>query len=171
MKPLIRHRIPILEKWLFLPPIYHWGFFALCISAVNFPVVLGGWQAAQKTQTMIQEIESQNAELAHQEKLLATLKQHSDKHALSPQLTKQIVALDQQIHALLDDDLEEVSYQWDFSSRPILQIQLAGRFQHLHEFLTALLAEQALSFGQLEMQKMEKGQVQSTVILQLKREG
>lgn len=171
MKRFVQHRLPLIEKWLMLPGIYHGCFFLFCLSAVNFPIVFDIWQTYQQHQQIEQAIEQQSSELAHQEKLLTTLKQHSDWHALSPKLTKQIVALDEQIHGQLNDDLELMEYQWDFSSRPVLQIQLAGRFQHLHEFLTALLAQQhALSFAQIEMQKMENGSVQSHVILQLNRE-
>lgn len=171
MKHLIKTRIPFIEKWLALPKIYHWGFFVFCVSAVNFPVVFGLWQGAQLRQAVEQETTQQSAELVHQEKLFAALQQHSTQNELSPQQTKQIVALDEQINALLEEDISLISYQWDFSSRPILQIQIEGRFHVLHDFLTVLLNQQnALSFAQLDMQKMESGSVQTHLILQLKRE-
>ncbi|BFU60796.1 MULTISPECIES: hypothetical protein [Rodentibacter] len=171
MKSLIKHRIAFIEKWLALPKIYHWAFFVVCLSAVNFSAILDYWQDYQQLQRMKLEVKQQSAELAHQEKLLVALKRHSDRHELSPMLTKQIIALDQQINDLLNGEAEILNYQWDFSSRPILHIQLEGRFQNLHKFLTALSEQQAvLSFAQLEMQKTERGQVQSNVILQLKRE-
>ena len=80
------------------------------------------------------------------------------------------MALDQQIHGLLSEEIELTEYQWDFSSHPVLQLQLVGRFQELHDFVAALSEQNALAFAQLEMQKTERGQVQSQVILQLKRE-
>ncbi|OOF44291.1 hypothetical protein [Rodentibacter trehalosifermentans] len=165
----IKHRIPLIEKWLALPKMYHWGFFVCCLSAVNFATIFEGWYTYQKGQTLEQEASRQAMELAHQEKLLSTLKQHSDSRELSPQLTKQIVILDEQIHSLLNDETELVSYQWDFSSQPVLQIQLAGRFQDLYHFLTALLAQGSLSFVQLAIEKTESGALQSHLILQLKR--
>ncbi|OOF40506.1 hypothetical protein BKK47_03650 [Rodentibacter mrazii] len=171
MKPLIKKPLPFVEKWLVLPKIYHWGFFVCCLSAVNFSVLLEGWKNEQQRQTLEQEIAQQSTELVHQEKLLSTLKKHSDQRELSPQLTKQIVTLDEQIHRLLGDEIELIVYQWDFSSQPILQIQLEGQFQYSYHFLTALLAQQSpLSFVQLTMEKKENGKLQSHLILQLKRE-
>lgn len=171
MKPIIQHRIPFIEKWLNLPKIYHWGFFACCLSAVNFSVVFEAWQNRQQQQAIEQEIVQQSQELAHQEKLLATLEQQHNRHELSPKMTKEIVALDEQIQGLLPGEIKLESYQWDFSSLPALQIQLEGRFQALHAFFTQLLARQArLTFAQLNMQKMENGKVQSQLILQFKRE-
>ncbi|OOF57440.1 hypothetical protein [Rodentibacter myodis] len=171
MKSLIKHRIPFVEKWLTLPKGYHWAFFLFCLSAVNFSVVLDYWEERQKLQNIHVEITRQATELAHQQKLLAAMKQHSERHALSPKLTKQIVALDQQINDFLNREIEVSAYQWDFSSRPILQIQVEGRFQDLHQFLTALLTQQnALSFAQLAMEKSENGRVLGNFILQLKNE-
>lgn len=173
MKRLIQYRIPLIEKWLTLPKFYHWGFFFFCVSAVNFSVVLESWQTYQKGQLMEQEIAQKQAEQTHQDKLLATLKQHSEKHVLSPKLTKQIIDLDQTIHTLMDaenSDLTLQGYQWDFSSQPILQIQAEGRFHDLHAFLQALSAVNSLAVAQLELQKMDSGQVHGQVILQLKRE-
>ncbi|OOF54913.1 hypothetical protein [Rodentibacter genomosp. 2] len=171
MKPLIKKPLPFVEKWLVLPKIYHWGFFVCCLSAVNFSVLLEGWKNEQQRQTLEQEIAQQSTELVHQEKLLSTLKKHSDQRELSPQLTKQIVTLDEQIHRLLGDEIELIVYQWDFSSQPILQIQLEGQFQYSYHFLTALLAQQSpLSFVQLTMEKKENGKLQSHLVLQLKRE-
>ncbi|OOF38442.1 hypothetical protein BKK49_03390 [Rodentibacter rarus] len=171
MKRLIKKPIPFVEKWLALPKMYHWGFFVCCLSAVNFMVVLEGWHTYRQRQTLTQEISQQSVELAHQEKLLSTLKKHSEQRELSPQRTKQIVTLDEQIHRWLNDEIELTVYQWDFSSRPILQIQLEGQFHDLYHFVTALLAQQnALSFVQLTMEKTESGKVQSHLVLQLKRE-
>ncbi|MBF0752287.1 MULTISPECIES: hypothetical protein [unclassified Pasteurella] len=171
MRRLIKQRIPFIEKWLILPKMYHWGFFICCLGAVNFSILLEGWKTERQRQTLAQEIAQQSIELAHQDKLLSTLKKHSNQHELSPQLTKQIVALDEQIHQLMSNDIELIVYQWDFSSRPILQIQLEGQFQYLYHFLTALLVQQrSLSFVQLAMEKAESGKVQSNIVLQLKRE-
>ncbi|MDC2825954.1 hypothetical protein PHA51_07940 [Rodentibacter pneumotropicus] len=171
MKPLIKQRLPFVEKWLALPKMYHWSFFICCLSAVNFSVLLEGWKSEQQRQMLEQEIVQQSTELAHQEKLLSTLKKHSDQRELSSLLTKQIVALDEQIHRLLGDEIELIVYQWDFSSRPILQIQLEGQFQYSYHFLTTLLAQQPLlSFVQLTMEKKENGKLQSHLVLQLKRE-
>lgn len=171
MKPLIKKPIPFVEKWLLLQKMYHWGFFVCCLSAVNFSVLFEGWNTYQQRQTLAQEISQQSTELAHQEKLLSTLKKHSDQRELSPQLTKQIVTLDEQIHRLLNDEMELIVYQWDFSSRPILQIQLEGQFQYSYHFLSSLLEQQSpLSFVQLAMEKKENGKLQSHLVLQLKRE-
>ena len=170
MKKFIKYRLPTVEKWLALPKRYHWSLFAICLGAINFPVIWENWQSHQRLQSIEQEMTQQTAELAHQEKLLIALKQHSDRNELSPQLTKRIVALDQQIHGLLSEEIELTEYQWDFSSHPVLQLQLVGRFQELHDFVVALSEQNALAFAQLEMQKTERGQVQSQVILQLKRE-
>ncbi|WP_129582330.1 hypothetical protein [Rodentibacter caecimuris] len=168
MKRFIKQRYPFVERGLMLPKIYHWGFFICCLSAVNFSVVLDLWQSYWQRQAITLEVIKQSTELTHQEKLLATLKQHSERHELSPQLTKRIIALDEQIHDLLNDEVELVTYQWDFSSRPVLQIQLEGYFQYLHNFLTALLTQQkALFFAQLDMQKVEGGRVQCHLILPL----
>lgn len=169
MKSLIKQRIPLVEKWLILPPIYHWGFFIFCLSAVNFTVVLESWDTYQQELTLTQNITQQSAELTHQEKWLTTLKKHSEQRELSPQLTKQIVTLDEHLHQLLTDKIELIEYQWDFSSQPILQVQLMGQFHALSHFLNALLAQQTLSFVQLAIEKTEKGKLQSHLVLQLKR--
>ncbi|VEH64942.1 Uncharacterised protein [Rodentibacter pneumotropicus] len=49
-------------------------FFICCLSAVNFSVLLEGWKSEQQRQMLEQEIVQQSTELAHQEKLLSTLK-------------------------------------------------------------------------------------------------
>lgn len=168
MKKFIKHHYPFVERGLMLPKIYHWGFFLCCLSAVNFSVVLELWQSYGLRQNLAQEVVKQSTELIHQEKLFAKLKQHSERHELSPQLTKEIIALNEQIHELLNDEIELIAYQWDFSSRPVLQIELEGYFRYLHHFFTALLTQQnAFSFAKLDMQKMENGRVQSYLILLL----
>lgn len=161
-------RFPWLERWLHLPRYYHWGFLVALISAVNFPFVFETLSLHQQSEAMAQDLKQQTDELTHQEKLLASLKQQSDTHGLSPQLAKQIVPLDKQLHEHLGDAVTQIEYQWDFSSRPVLQMVLEGRFQDLHTFLTALSAQfPHLALAKLDMEKQESGLVQCHLILQL----
>ena len=161
-------RFPWLERWLNLPRYYHWGVLVGLISAVNFSFVFESLSLHQQNEAMTQDITQQTDELSHQEKLLTALKQQSDMHGLSPQLAKQIVPLDNQLHELLVDAIKQIEYRWDFSSRPVLQMVLEGRFQDLHAFLTALLAQfPHLALAQLNMEKQENGLVQCHLILQL----
>ncbi|MBN6078700.1 type II secretion system protein GspM [Aggregatibacter actinomycetemcomitans] len=97
------------------------------------------WQQRSRAETASQQLQRQQEALAHQQKILATLKEKATKQLLTPELAGKLPPINQQIQQLASK-LHIAHSQWDFRQKPLLKLQLYGQFTDLREFLTALFS-------------------------------
>ena len=123
------------------------GAFSLALPLQHY------WQQWTQLAQLTEQQEMQQATLAHQQKILAALKEKADKHLLTPKLAGKLSAVNQQIQQLAQSLHIEHS-QWDFHQTALLTLHVQGYFDELSAFLTALLtASNGLALVEWQVQK------------------
>ncbi|PJG84732.1 hypothetical protein [Conservatibacter flavescens] len=156
--------------WLAQSKRKHISLFITCFFLCNyFPV----WQWFSTQQKVVQQsvqLTEKQAELAHQQKLLTSLKQ-KQLHTLNAQQTARLSPINQHIqHSLAETNLQLISSQWLFSANPIFSLQIEGHFLNLQQFLTALFDSSPLQLLSLSIKQIdisEQRSIQSEIYLQL----
>ena len=143
--------------------------FAIFILCTYLPI--WQWYVTQQKNTQLQiQLTEKQAELSHQQNLLASLKQHHLNN-LPPQQMARLPTVSQQIQQHLHEThLQLISSQWLFSSKPIFYLQIEGHFSNLHQFLTALFTLPSFSLLSLSIKQIEistESSIQSEIRLQL----
>ena len=115
----------------------HSTLLFLGVFILSFPLQ-HYWQQRAHMTHMEQQLQTQRENLAHQQKLLAALKEKAAMQLLTPAPAAKLPPINQQIQQLAQG-LQIVQSQWDFHQKPLLRLQLQGHFKDLHSFLTALL--------------------------------
>lgn len=165
-----------IDKMATTPMLTHWYqlvawqqttlLCALGVASLSLPAQHYWQQWTQLTQLTEQQ-EMQQATLAHQQKILAALKEKADKHLLTPKLAGKLSAVNQQIQQLAQSLHIEHS-QWDFHQTALLTLHVQGYFDELNAFLTALLTENAgLALVEWQVQKRTESNNDSVLFSEL----
>ena len=165
-----------IDKMATTPLLTHWYQLAawqqttlLCalgVASLSLPAQHYWQQWTQLTQLTEQQ-EMQQATLAHQQKILAALKEKADKYLLTPELAGKLSAVNQQIQQLAQSLHIEHS-QWDFHQTALLTLNVQGYFDELNAFLTALLTENAgLALVEWQVQKRTESNNDSVLFSEL----
>ncbi|KND85716.1 competence protein [Aggregatibacter actinomycetemcomitans serotype a str. H5P1] len=110
----------------------------VCLLALYFPT-WDYWQQRSQAEAISQQLQIQQEKLAHQQKILAALKEKAAKQLLTPELAGKLPPINQQIQQFASK-LHIAHSQWDFHQKPLLKLQLHGQFTDLREFLTVLFS-------------------------------
>ena len=158
---------PLLTHWYQLAAWQQTALLcALGVASLSLPAQHYWQQWTQLTQ-LIEQQEMQQATLAHQQKILAALKEKADKHLLTPKLAGKLSAINQQIQQLAQSLHIEHS-QWDFHQTALLTLHVQGHFDELSAFLTALLTENAgLALVEWQVQKRTESNNDSVLFSEL----
>ena len=120
------------------------------------------WQQRAHMTHMEQQLQTQRESLAHQQKLLAALKEKAATQLLTPALAAKLPPINQQIQQLAQG-LQ-------------IRLQLQGHFKDLHSFLTALLnANTELELVEWQVlqsdEANETSSIQTALLFQLNSQG
>lgn len=165
-----------IDKMATTPLLTHWYQLAawqqttlLCalgVASLSLPAQ-HYWQQWTQLAQLTEQQEMQQATLAHQQKILAALKEKADKHLLTPKLAGKLSAVNQQIQQLAQSLHIEHS-QWDFHQTALLTLHVQGYFDELNAFLTALLTENAgLVLVEWQVQKRTESNNDSVLFSEL----
>ena len=165
-----------IDKMATTPLLTHWYQLAawqqttlLCalgVASLSLPAQ-HYWQQWTQLAQLAEQQEMQQATLAHQQKILAALKEKADKHLLTPKLAGKLSAVNQQIQQLAQSLHIEHS-QWDFHQTALLTLHVQGYFDELSAFLTALLTENAgLALVEWQVQKRTESNNDSVLFSEL----
>ena len=165
-----------IDKMATTPLLTHWYQLAtwqqttlLCalgVASLSLPAQ-HYWQQWTQLAQLTEQQEMQQATLAHQQKILAALKEKADKHLLTPKLAGKLSAVNQQIQQLAQSLHIEHS-QWDFHQTALLTLHVQGYFDELNAFLTALLTENAgLALVEWQVQKRTESNNDSVLFSEL----
>lgn len=165
-----------IDKMATTPMLTHWYQLAawqqttlLCalgVASLSLPAQ-HYWQQWTQLAQLTEQQEMQQATLAHQQKILAALKENADKHLLTPKLAGKLSAVNQQIQHLAQSLHIEHS-QWDFHQTALLTLHVQGYFDELSAFLTALLTENAgLALVEWQVQKRTESNNDSVLFSEL----
>lgn len=152
----------------------HSALLFLGVFTLSFPLQ-HYWQQRAHMVHMEQQLQTQRENLAHQQKLLAALKEKAATQLLTPALAAKLPPINQQIQQLAQG-LQIVQSQWDFHQKPLLRLQLQGHFKDLHSFLTALLnANTELELVEWQVSQHneanEASSIQTALLFQLNSQG
>ena len=121
-----------IDKMATTPLLTHWYQLAawqqttlLCalgVASLSLPAQ-HYWQQWTQLAQLTEQQEMQQATLAHQQKILAALKEKADKHLLTPKLAGKLSAVNQQIQQLAQSLHIEHS-QWDFHQTALLTLHV-----------------------------------------------
>ena len=165
-----------IDKMATTPLLTHWYQLAawqqttlLCalgVASLSLPAQ-HYWQQWTQLAQLTEQQEMQQATLAHQQKILAALKEKADKHLLTPKLAGKLSAVNQQIQQLAQSLHIEHS-QWDFHQTALLTLHVQGYFDELNAFLAALLTENAgLALVEWQVQKRTESNNDSVLFSEL----
>lgn len=158
--PLLTHWYQ-LAAWQQTTLLCALGVVSLSLPAQHY------WQQWTQLAQLTEQQETQQATLAHQQKILAALKEKADKHLLTPKLAGKLSAVNQQIQQLAQSLHIEHS-QWDFHQTALLTLHVQGYFDELNAFLTALLTENAgLALVEWQVQKRTESNNDSVLFSEL----
>ena len=152
----------------------HSTLLFLGVFTLSFPLQ-HYWQQRVHMTHMEQQLQTQRENLAHQQKLLAALKEKAATQLLTPALAAKLPPINQQIQQFAQH-LQIVQSQWDFHQKPLLRLQLQGHFKDLHSFLTALLnANTELELVEWQVLQIdeanEASSIQTGLLFQLNSQG
>lgn len=156
-------------RWLKLSRLKQSLALILLMLILTFPALNSYLKQYQLFQQSQQQYQQQKTKLAHQQRLLQSLKQQTEKLNLTPELASQLLPINQQIQQL-GESLQFSLNQWFFNTKPQLSLQLQGNYADLEQFLTALLAQYSeLKLISLQIQKAkdENQSIESEILLQL----
>ena len=172
-------------KW-FENPKNYWGMWVnttrwqkvfIAVSVIGLSCMMplvNGLQAINQVNIVEQDIQQQNAQLTHQQRLLTTLKQKSQHH-LTPEIARQLPKINQKIQEI-SEPLRIENTQWSFLAEPLITLEIYGHFTELCKFLTALLDETNLQVVQWDITQLDAEErnamqsIHSQIILQLKKD-
>ena len=158
-----------LHPWKQHSTLLFLGGFILSFPLQHF------WQQRAYMTHMEQQLQTQRESLAHQQKLLAALKEKAATQLLTPALAAKLPPITQQIQQFAQH-LQIEQSQWDFHQKPLLRLQLQGHFKDLHSFLTALLnANTELELVEWQVlqsdEANETSSIQTALLFQLNSKG
>ncbi|PJG82960.1 hypothetical protein [Caviibacterium pharyngocola] len=115
------------------------GLFCLILCLI-LTLPLKDWlQLNARVQQLREENENKVEQLTHQQKILATLRKHSENGEFTAESAAKIAAVNQYIRELLPHHLSVLHNQWEMRQSPQLSLHLQGNFTDFSAFFTALL--------------------------------
>ncbi|URL02359.1 hypothetical protein L4F91_01765 [Avibacterium sp. 20-126] len=127
----------LLGKFAQLSTFKQYAILLICTFLPLFFLVIEYQQAQQQNAQTARQIVQLTQDLDHQKQILSSLQQ-SKQRSFTPELTRDIAEINQALRPQ-DFQLQVKNSQWHFYQAPYLTMQLAGKFEHLRQFLTALL--------------------------------
>lgn len=126
---------------------------ALCLLLLCYPC-WSLWQQHLSYQQKALQLQQISAELQHQQRLIASLKQKQQQQLLTPQITTKVAQLDQQLQRS-KHHIHILSSQWKFDQGAILQLEVESYFAGLVSFLDSFLAVDDVALLTLEIKRNE----------------
>lgn len=160
-----------LGKWAAWPLRVHIGIGLVLLLLTSAPIFWSMWTQQQGIEQQRLAMKQKQTEIAQQQKILAALQKRADSQQLSPELAALVVPINQRVQQLANHYQLTQTSRWEFTTQPLLQLNLTGYFNKTRPFLTALLqAEPRLRVLRLQMHKDEQSALQTELLLLLKKE-